>query len=501
MTAYLDRYETRTQHPKEISSQAASALEREGEWDYESDLELGYEVESEFSEPDQFEAPTLSKKEAYQLIRERSAELRKLKDRQGLKKLEELYRKISQTPGKDVPSALVNLFVEGTGQAARDDGDADLGLEGLMGPEAFEEVDLGALRTELNQLKDSVEANEDLPEDQKEAYLEKIGKWSSALDLRPSAETLESIREGMEAMKLGEDVSVADGEDEYIGITPTRVEKGIRYYESQYGQPLDLVPTGKGSQNLVTTSGEVTITPQDPKAPVEVSQEGGFFIVRVRGGEKEDVYKVKSNASKLKIESENVSGDLENEDGVVTAGSKGEKYISPERLANYAQVLKAGVGKVGGDFKKDGLGRGYLDGGLQYSADTQEKNEDVKKVLEIMAQALESKEPKAKKELWEEATDIVANWLNVDSEKLGSANDRAAMVCRVLHGEFGERGFKQLLKDGILPREFAEKLVEVISIRQDEVFSEEDGNRGRGSLHWNHKKYADFLDKHSKSSV
>ena len=121
---------------------------------------------------------------------------------------------------------------------------------------------------------------------------------------------------------------------------------------------------------------------------------------------------------------------------------------------------------------------------------------------------MEATDPKEKKELWEEAYDEVTNWMNIDADKSGNINDRGALLCRALYNELGVKKFKQLLKDGIIPRDFAVKVSEILTILIDESLSQRDAKRGDGDLadnkgktYLNHKVYADFLEKYSREEV
>ncbi len=395
----------------------------------------------------------------------------------------------------DLASSLMALAGESSDGS---DGDLD-GADPLFSGEPTP----SSLRKELEQLKGNFEANADLSEDQKDTYLEKIKKLELSLDLNPSEDGLGSIQDDIEGLKMGEDLPGSGGSDadEELGEAPTREAKGVRYYESK-SKDFDLVPSAKGGENIVSTPGNVTISPVDKKARVVVTEAGGHIVVRVKGEKKDTVYKIKDNVEKIQINSKNISGDFENEDGLVV-GSKGEKFISEEMLSGVAEKLQDSLGKIPS----------------KYSSDGEDETRDVKNVIEMMAGAIGEKDPKEKAVLWEDVNDVLSRWLNAPDP--GQSNDRAAVLCWVLHGEFGEKGFKQLLKDGIIPREIATTVAQVISLVASEMLADAHHEgadilgdlsfgilgdfdrdskttlRGTGSLGWNHKMYADFLEKHA----
>jgi len=379
------------------------------------------------------------------------------------------------------------------------------------------------LRNDLQELKQGIEANSDLPQDEKDAKLEQIGKWLSALDLKPSDESLQTIREGMETLKLGGDPTNSEESNlDDSDQPPTRVEKGVRYFEPTDGEDVNLSPSGKGTTNVVSTNGNLTITPTDRKAPVEISQDGDDTVITVKG-DKEDVFKVKSNVSNIQINGDNVTGDYENADGKVTVGEKGEKFISPKKYDDSAATLRSAESLIGADFETyhdDDVNVSDYQGSYdstsasnendpstgkpkwKYSSDTEDKNKDVRSALEKMAKAIEAKDPKEKADLWDNALTEINNWNNVNQGDLGTANDRFALLSRVIRGEFGDKGFKELLQQGIIPRDFAMKVNEGLLTVQGEIYDKTDAERGLGgSGDWNHKTYAYFWDKNSQPKV
>ncbi|MCE9624560.1 MAG: hypothetical protein K8R69_03760, partial [Deltaproteobacteria bacterium] len=305
-----------------------------------------------------------------------------------------------------------------------------------------------------------------------------------------------------EHQKKAQETQETDGEnDETENSTEYTVKKGIRYYDSKdpekgQGYDFELSPTGEKVTSVVETEGSVTINlPKNSDA--KISSSGNMLIVEF----KNETIKVNLNkAAGVHFVGGSVSGDVDNEDKKITTDqgpfiSEGEieklksiidgipdkigatEAVKPKetedtkpKLPHFGTSGQTGFGGSPGPFSATdpyssapfspgGASMGITvqnpDGATYVFGrkvgfisqseldDGQKQVAKVKEVFQAMSEALGEKDPKKRKELWEDAADLIKDYMTQDKDG-GHANNVAHMIGGVLMDELG--GKKELIQ-------------------------------------------------------
>ncbi len=396
--------------------------------------------------------------------------------------------------------------------------DEDMGAEELpAGEDSYGEDPTGGTKEQIKELYEKVKAQDlsnekDLLKTLDAAlnFLEDSDEANDELAMEKYEEVLDQV-EGLEDQDL-----LSSG-----GEKPTRIVKGVQYFEAN--KDFQFAPIGEGKETVVDTQGSVTITPENPQAKIQVEEEGGTLVIRVEGQKKDYVYRIK-NASEINIQGENVSGNYSNEDGRVKVGANGKEFFSQQKINEAADKLQAAAGLIGGGWKKTfkpeatpgtpldkdanykfaGPNQGVWvltpDEGKKYTGPDAEKNQDVSKMLPRFAEAMRETDPKKRAELWESVKFDLELWDSQQSEK-GHTNDRFNLLCKVIKKELGEDLLKEVLGNGILPREIVGVMTAGLRAHIGEMSSLEDGRRVVGGADdWTHDTLARWYENNSKDA-
>lgn len=301
--------------------------------------------------------------------------------------------------------------------------------------------------------------------------------------------------------KKTKDSQDIEGEGEEEGSTEYTEKKGVRYYDSKdpdKGKSYDfeLSPTGERVTSVVETEGSVTINlPKD--AEVEISNSGNTLIVKY---EKETIKINLSKASGVHFVGGTVTGDVDNEDKKITTDQG--PFISESEFSKLKELIDGIPAKIGsiemaadqetassdpakgpgsfdpmkdtpfqGDFKvgvnvQDPASAKYVfgkKGGIILEADIADAKKQVDKVKEVfaaMSEALAEKDPKKRKELWEDATDLITDYVSQDKDG-GRANNVAHMIGGILMDELGgKRELIEVFEKGLIPDSFANAIID-----------------------------------------
>jgi len=294
------------------------------------------------------------------------------------------------------------------------------------------------------------------------------------------------FREVLEAVGGPEAIDPVNIAASQLGAPPTSIDKdGTLRYDgrAEEGSPdLNLRAPGDRSKVVVDNATTVTLTPKNSTDEVTIREEGNYYVVEMDG----DTFKVNKDA-KLNIVSDHVSGDVDNENGNLTFGasnSKTRKYFSPAKLQEMSEKILSGAQKVDQDTP------------LKYGQD----NERASAILKDMAAAMAETDPEKRKELWgavAEKLNLLATNKNYTGEYKGYQNDVAQLVFNMVYDALGEDGFKDALKQGLIPKDIASNLALRLTVKADENLSEDFVNAGNNGPGWTHQMSADFLTTNS----
>lgn len=302
---------------------------------------------------------------------------------------------------------------------------------------------------------------------------------------------------------------------ELYGAVPTEIEKDTLIFKGgkEGEKSFDFKSPGNGKTIRVEDAESVNITPPTKKTEVQVTSEGDYYVITVG----KDIFKVNKDAD-IRIFSDKVTGDIGNSEGKVKIGADektARRFMSPETQKKFGETLKAAIGKTGErvmgiDYNNGINGNQHIGPreedqpkityGVQNVMSASNEPEDVKRVLNSMAEAALETDPKKQKGAWETALDALKRF-KTDFDP-GAANNRAQLLFNVLFGELGETGLKDAIKSGMIPKEFASELATILEIKPDENTKkggEIDGYQ-IGGPGWTHGTSSEFLKKYSKKS-
>jgi hypothetical protein len=287
--------------------------------------------------------------------------------------------------------------------------------------------------------------------------------------------------------------------DDTGGDSPTSTKDGVNYYEAKdQGQSFNLtVPPASAKNDVKTneikTDGPVTLTP-NPGDSVKLSKKGDQTIATVG----DYTYKFSKNAQiNIATDVSNVSGNIDNSNGKVTVGTDSPAtYIPKEKYDNIANKLEAGANKIGSDaYLNDSPWKGLVGwkAGYKYSADSDEKNSDVKQVLNQIDDALKETDPTKKQDNWHGVLQTLKRWDSQNNDK-GHVNDRANLLFNVLYGQLGEDGLKEAVRE-IIPSDVLNQITTLLTIKPDENNDKGEAQREAGlpGLDWTLQTRADTL--------
>jgi hypothetical protein len=337
---------------------------------------------------------------------------------------------------------------------------------------------------------------------------------------------------------------------------PTRVQDRINYFEAASPkEDFQLTDTGDGSKNVITTDGNVVLSPLDPlNDTVKISSDNKYYIFTFThkdastGKTTTTLWKVdrtKVNSVHLAVNPNQVTGDIHNSKNQVTVGTdSNELFISNNTRQTLGGQLSAAIGKIGYQtyywqpFGPTGMGTGYgsdpyftgqYEGqpqpgdtdppGATYTVGWQGSQmfngtpdsvqnskgeaEEVKNLLTQISQAVSETDPKKRADLWGSINGTLSRWASQDDKGGGIANNKAQLLFNVLYGELGEEGFKSALQNGLLDPGFAQALAGDLTAKADEnnnLDTEITGYQS-GGPGWTHQSSADFLTQNAGSIV
>ncbi len=340
---------------------------------------------------------------------------------------------------------------------------------------------------------------------------QKLNQAKAHLDMGQTEQASELYEEVLDA--LGGEMKPEEILAEQYGESPSKVDKDTLLFDGKEQTSLDLKAAGKGKTCVAPDVESITITPSDKKAEAKITVEGEFYVIQIGS----DTFKVNKEAD-IRIFCDKVTGDINNSEGKVKVGADEKterRFLNPEKSAKFAETLRNALGKIGERVMGVDYNVGW--GGTQRMGPREEDQpnitygvqgffnptnepEEVKRVLNAMAEAAQETDPKKQKEAWEDALDVLTR-IKTDFDP-GAANNRVQLLFNVLHGELGEKGLKDALKTGLIPKDFASELATILEGKPDEntkKAGEIDGYQ-IGGPGWTHSTSAEFLKKHSKKS-
>jgi len=302
---------------------------------------------------------------------------------------------------------------------------------------------------------------------------------------------------------LGGEKDPKEVQGEIFGETPSKVEGDKIYFDGKDSPSLQLKSPDTGKTVVIDGADQVQLTPKNQNDPVSISDDGQYYVVTMGS----DTFQVDKNA-KLHIDSDHVSGDVNNANGDLTVGASdatSQKYVSPSKLndmankisteANAMQYATSIEGEDGdyGELVAPKSKYGMWDEGQEAKTGT----DDAKRVLNALADAMRETDPKKRKEKMDNATEIMSRARTQNSSP-GRVNNTAQLIFNVLYGELGEGGLTEALSSGMIPQNFVNELTTGLEADPNENTSmKEITGYQVGGPAWTHASSSQFLKDHS----
>ncbi|MFO1464433.1 MAG: hypothetical protein U1F66_11725 [bacterium] len=277
---------------------------------------------------------------------------------------------------------------------------------------------------------------------------------------------------------------------------PYRLQDGVRVYDAKDGDrdpnyDFELEINGEKNTSAVETAGSVTLNlPKD--AVAKISQSGKYLVVKCK---KETVKIDLNKASSIHFVGGKVSGDVENSEKKITTDQG--VFIPEKDITNLEDILGGLSEKIGAvekidppnpsspgapvdpyspipgvgvspdllpqetkmpEEKKYIFGKKVADSAAQIESGKKQV-EKVKEIFDAMSEALREKDPKKQKELWEDVTDNLKDYVTQDKEG-GDANNVGHMIGGILMEELGgKRQLASVFEKGLIPESFGEAIL------------------------------------------
>jgi len=240
--------------------------------------------------------------------------------------------------------------------------------------------------------------------------------------------------------------------------SPSTDENGVKHYQDTTGEGINLTANGDGSHNVIETQGNFVFTPVSPDDEISLFKNGDSIVIKSNHAGKTDYFQVNANAT-IHINSDRVSGNLDNKDGNITVGNGDNPtpfYSSGDRDSIGSAIENAAKKVIAPAYGNSDASIGDVDPAVE-----KKKAADVKKALKYLGSALQETDPDKQKNLFENATEIVKNW----TTQSASAYDHgAALLVKVLYGELGHDGLKDAIRNNLIPKDFVSALSEGLTV-------------------------------------
>jgi len=344
----------------------------------------------------------------------------------------------------------------------------------------------------------------DATEDQKNGRVQAAGT--------EFAQVLEALGGEMDDKEVAADI---------LGETPAKIEGDTFYFNGTENPSLHLKSPDTGKEIVIDEVEQVFLSPKNSAAEVSLSEEAGYYVVKMGS----DTFKVSKSAD-LQINSEHVSGDLDNAKGKITVGTSDatyRKFTNPKKLTEMGGKISAALAQMDhGQFVRvhSDYPHGVVGGPSEFAPlyhdekpDTKygvidssnlgiETVEDAKKVISSVAAALKEMDPEKKKEAWDQAVQVLS-LVESQTSNPGYTNDKAQLIFDVLYGELGEKDFKSALSSGLIPQDFSNQLVTGLEANPNENcdLTGEITEYQVGGPGWTHQSSSDFLKKNNGSKA
>ncbi len=278
-----------------------------------------------------------------------------------------------------------------------------------------------------------------------------------------------------------------EGAEEGVAHTePSSIESdGTKVFISSDPEfPITLNGSGDDSKSRVETEGPFIFTPKSPEDEVKVSKSGNTYIIRSKNEGKTETIRVK--ASSIEIATEEIKGNFNNEDAVVTVN--GETYVSKQQLDKITKPLD----EAADELKSFSTDEAFLKAvnyqsttgvasGLLTSITLAERKQmvaSVKEVVRKLAEFNKESDPEKKDNIKNDMIDIVDSWSTqgVPTGDFNIAGERGGgLLLLTLHSVFekiypNDNGLRKAFQNGNIPSEIGSKLADIFetTIKDDE---------------------------------